>query len=73
MLLLCIIIMFFVIFTALMCSDIIFNLLKSVTDGSFLFVCKRLAFCFLPFLNSGAQIRFLQNSDFKSALDWSLM
>ena len=27
-------------FTALLCSDSTFNLLKRVTDGSFLFLCK---------------------------------
>ena len=36
----------FVLFTVLMCSDLIFNLLKRVTDGSFLFLCKTLLFLF---------------------------
>ena len=62
---------FFVVFTALMCSDSIFNLLKRVADGSFLFLCKTLVFLFLPFLNLGVQIRSPQNryTDLKSALD----
>ena len=44
---------FFVIFTILMCSDSMFNFLKRVTDGSFLFLCKALVFLFLLFLNLG--------------------
>ena len=39
-----------------MCSNSIFNLLKRVTDGSFLFLCKTFGLLFLPFLNMGAQI-----------------
>ena len=62
---------FFVLFTVLICSDSIFNLLKRVTEGSFLFLCKKLVFIFLTFLNLGAQIRCPQNrySDLKSTLD----
>ena len=52
---------FFVLFTVLICSDSIFNLLKRVTEGSFLFLCKKLVFLFLLFLNLGAQIRCPQN------------
>ena len=65
---------FFVLFTTLMCSDSIFNLLKRVTDGSFLFLCETLVFLFLTFLNLGAQMRCLQNryTDLKSALDQPL-
>ena len=62
---------FFVLFTALLCSDSILNLLKRGTDGSSLFLYKTLVFLFLPFLNSGIQIRCPQNrhADLKSALD----
>ena len=58
-----------------MYSDAIFNLLKRVTHGSFLFLCKALVFLFPPFLNLGTQIRFPKNwyTDLKSALDRSLM
>ena len=65
---------FFVLFTALMWSDSIFNLLKRVTDGSFLFLWEMLAFLFLPFLNLVIQIWCLQNqyTSLKSALDQSL-
>ena len=65
---------FFVLFTVLICSDSIFNLLKRVTEGSFLFLCKKLVFFFLTFLNLGAQIRCPQNryTDLKSALDQPL-
>ena len=46
----------------LICSDVILNLLKRVSDGSFFF------------LNLGAQIRCLQNwyTEFKLALDQPL-
>ena len=37
----------FVLSTALMYSDSIFNLLKRVTDGCFLFLCKTLALLLL--------------------------
>ena len=60
---------FFALFTVLMCSDSIFNLLKRVTDGSFLFLCKTFfffchfsfifmqnVFLFLSFLNLGIQV-----------------
>ena len=59
----------------LICSDSIFNLLKRVTEGSFLFLCKKLVFFFLTFLNLGAQIRCPQNqyTDLKSALDQPLI
>ena len=50
---------FFVLFTALICSDLIFNFLKRVTDGTSLFLCKTLVF--LPFLNLRAQISCPQN------------
>ena len=50
------------------------SLLKRVADCSFLFLCKKLAFLFLPFLNLVAQIRCPQNqyTDLKSALDQPL-
>ena len=66
---------FFVLFTVLICSDSIFNLLKRVTEGSFLFLCKKLVFFFLTFLNLGAQIRCPQNwySNLKSALNQPLI
>ena len=48
--------LFFVLVTALMCSDSTFNLLKRVTYSSFLFLCKMLVFLFLPFLILDAQI-----------------
>ena len=62
---------FFVLFTVLICSESIFNLLKRVTVDSFLVLCKKLVFPFLPFLNLGAQIRCSQSryTDLKSALD----
>ena len=65
---------FFVLFTVLVCSDSIFNLLKRVTEGSFLFLCKKFVFLFLPFLNLGTQIKCPQNcyTDLKSALDQPL-
>ena len=58
-----------------MCSDSIFNLLKGVANGSFLFLCKTVAFLFLPYLNLGTQIRCPQNqyTDLKSALDQLLV
>ena len=61
---------FFVLFTVLICSDSIFNLLKRVTEGSFLFLWKKLVFFFLTFLNLGAQIRCPKNryNNLKSAL-----
>ena len=37
----------------LMCFHSIFNLLKRIGDGSFLFLCKTLVFIFLPFLEFG--------------------
>ena len=54
----------------LMYSDLIFNLQKRVTDGSFLFLFKTLVFLFLPILNLGVQIRYSQNRyiNLKSAL-----
>ena len=65
---------FFVLFTVIICFDSIFNLLKRITKGSFLFLCKKLVFFFLTFLNLGTQIRCRQNryTDLKSALDHSL-
>ena len=53
---------FFVLFTVLICSYLIFNLLKRV-------------FSFLTFLNLGAQIRCTQNwyTNLKSTLDQPLM
>ena len=65
--------MVFVLFIAFICSDSIFNSLKRVTNGSFLFLCKALVFPFLPFLNFGAQIRCPQSwyADFKSSIDQS--
>ena len=64
---------FFVLFTVL-CFDSLLNLLKRVTDGSFLFLCKTLVLFFLPFLNLGAQIRYPQNWFFNptSVLDQPL-
>ena len=64
----------FVLFTVLICSDSVFNLLKRVTENSFLFLCKKLFFLFLPFLNLAAQIRCPQNryTDLKSAQDQSV-
>ena len=52
-----------------------FNLLKIVTNGSFLFLWKSLVFLFLPLLNSGVQIRSPQNlyTDLTSALDQPLV
>ena len=44
---------FFVLFTVLMCSYSTFILLKRVTDGSFLFLCKMLVFPFSTFIESG--------------------
>ena len=44
---------FFVLFTVLICSDSIFNLLKRVTEGSFLFLCKKVSFPFCTFLQFG--------------------
>ena len=57
-----------------MCSDSIFNLLKRVTDCSFLFLCKMLVFIFLPFLKLSAQISCPQSQymDVRSALDQPL-
>ena len=43
----------FVLFTALICSNSTFNLLKRVTDGSFLFLWKTFVFLSLPFWNFG--------------------
>ena len=62
--------LFFVLLTAFMCSDSIFNLLKRVTDGSFLFLRKTLFFIFQSFLDLSVEIRCRQNrySDLKSAL-----
>ena len=57
-------------YTALLCSDSMFNMLKRVTDSSFLFLCKTLVFLFLPFLNLGAQIG---STDLESALDQHLL
>ena len=53
----------------------IFNMLKRVTDGSFLFLCKMLFFVFLPFLNLGTKIRCPQDrhTNVKSALDQPLV
>ena len=67
--------LFFVLFTALMCSSSILNLLKRVKDGSFLFLCKTLVFLVLAFLNLGDQIRCSQNqyTNLKSALDQPLV
>ena len=47
------------------------QLAKQSYRRQFLFLCKTLAFLFLPFLNLGAQIRCPQNryTDLKSALD----
>ena len=66
--------LFFVLFTALMCSSSILNWLKRVKDGSFLFLCKTLVFLVLAFLNLGDQIRCSQNqyTNLKSALDQPL-
>ena len=50
--------------------DLLFNLLKRVTGGSFLFLCEVLVFLFLPFLNLGAQINWY--TYLKSALDQPL-
>ena len=60
---------FFVLFTVLICSDSIFNLLKRVTEVSFLFLCKKLVLFFVTFLNLGTQIKCPQNwyTDLKSA------
>ena len=46
-----------------------------ITDGSFLFLCIRLAFLFLPFFNFGTQITCSQNwnADLKSTLDQPLI
>ena len=65
---------FFFFFTALMCSDSIFNLLKRVAEGGFLFLCKRLVFSLSAFLEFGFQIRCDLNwyTDLKSALDHCL-
>ena len=52
---------FFVLFTVLMCSDSIFNLLKRVADVSFLLLCKMLVCFFLPFLNLFGKIWYSQN------------
>ena len=62
-------------FTVLMCSNSIFNLLTRDADGSFLFLCKTLVFLFLPFLNLDPQTRCLVNRyiDLKSALDQPLV
>ena len=49
-----------------MCSDSTFNLLKRVTDGSFLILCQR----FRPFLSLVAQIQCpqIRYTDLKSVL-----
>ena len=67
--------MFFALFTALICSDSILNLLEKVTDGSFLFLSKTLVFLFLPFLNLSGQIRCpqYQYTNLTSALDLPLI
>lgn len=64
----------FVPFNELMCSDSIFNLLKRVAEGGFLFLCKRLVFSLSAFLEFGSQIRCDLNwyTDLKSALDHCL-
>ena len=61
---------FFVLFTALMCSNSIFTLQMTV----FLFLCKTIVFLFVPSLNLVALIRCLQNryTDLKSAIDQPL-
>ena len=58
-----------------MYSDSMFNLLKRIRDGSFLFLWKMLAFLFLPFFDFGAQIRCPQNwyTDLRSALNQPLI
>ena len=43
---------FFVLLSPLMCSNLIFNLLKRVTDDSFLFLCS-VSFSFSTFLEFG--------------------
>ena len=54
-----------------MCSDSVFNLIKRVTDDSFLFSCKMLVCLLLSFFNLGAQIISPQNqyTDLQSPLD----
>ena len=63
----------FVLFTALMCYDAIFNLLKRVTDGSFLFLYKMLVFL-LPTLYLGVQIGVpkIRYTDLTSPVDQAL-
>ena len=58
----------------LMCSNSMFNMLNRFTDGSFLFLFKKLVFLFLPLLNLGAQIKCPQNqyTILKSATDQPL-
>ena len=51
-----------------MCSDSIFNMLKRVTDGSLLFLCKTLFFYFLEF-GSPNYCPKNRYTDFKPALD----
>ena len=60
--------------TALTCSNSIFNIVKKVTGGSFLFLCKTV-FLFLPVLNLGTQIRCPQNwySNLNLVLDQPLV
>ena len=57
-----------------MCSDSIFNFLKTVSDGSCLFSCKTLVFLLIHLLNLGAQIRCPQNrfNNLKSVVDQTL-
>ena len=60
---------FFVLYTMLMCSNSIFNLLKRIRDSSFLFSSKMLVlvFLFLPSLNLGTQIDQLLHSPKETA------
>ena len=65
----------FVLFTSLMCSDSIFNLLKRVTDGSFYFYAKRWLFLFYLTWIWASKFRCPPNwhTDLKSGLDQPLL
>ena len=54
--------------------DAIFNLLKRVTNGSFLFLCKMLVFLLLPTLDLGVQIGVpkIRYTDLTSPADQAL-
>ena len=65
---------YFILFTALMCFHSIFNLLKRVTDGNFVFLCKMWVFLFIHLSNLDAQIRYHQNryTNLKSPISFRL-